>query len=195
MARTAKGGAVQRDGQWYARITLTREPKKAGRSPRVEELVTHPKGKPITAAYARSYAETRQGAYNAGTWTPASAAPAADALRPAPGVGGGELEQPWLAPVLLDAVMGQIHINPHKDLVDKVLEREELHKDIDTLKTMVQKNPKTKDNVKLHLFANINLLGDIKAATEFNAEGVGLYRTEFPFIMRSNFPTEEEQFH
>lgn len=97
-------------------------------------------------------------------------------------------------PVLLDAVMGQIHINPHKDLVDKVLEREELHKDIDTLKTMVQKNPKTKDNVKLHLFANINLLGDIKAATEFNAEGVGLYRTEFPFIMRSNFPTEEEQF-
>ena len=70
MARTAKGGAVQRDGQWYARITLTREPKKAGRSPRVEELVTHPKGKPITAAYARSYAETRQGAYNAGTYPP-----------------------------------------------------------------------------------------------------------------------------
>lgn len=75
MARTAKGSAHQRDGQWYARITLTREPKRGGRSPRVEELVTHPKGKAITAAYAKAYAETRQAAYNAGTWTPAHAAP------------------------------------------------------------------------------------------------------------------------
>ena len=97
-------------------------------------------------------------------------------------------------PVLLDAMMGNIHVNPHKDLVDKVFEREDLNKNIESLKTMVKKNPKTKDNVKVHLLANINLLGDVKAACEFNAQGVGLYRTEFPFLMRSTFPTEEEQY-
>ena len=42
--------------------------------------------------------------------------------------------------------------------------------------------------------ANINLLGDLKAANEFKADGVGLYRTEFPFMIRSNFPSEEEQY-
>lgn len=97
-------------------------------------------------------------------------------------------------PVLLDAVMGHIHVDPHKDLLDKVFEREELNKNLNSLKTMVQEKPRTKDKVEVHLLANINLLGDIKAANEFNAQGVGLYRTEFPFIMRSNFPTEEEQF-
>ncbi len=97
-------------------------------------------------------------------------------------------------PVLLDAVMGYIHVNPHKDLVSKVFEREDLNKNIESLKTMVQEEPKTKDHVKINLLANINLLGDVKAAMEFNAQGVGLYRTEFPFIMRSTFPTEEEQF-
>lgn len=97
-------------------------------------------------------------------------------------------------PVLLDAVMGQIHLEPHKDLIDRVFERQELNKNLSSLKTMVTESPQTRDKVDVVLLANINLLGDIKAANEFNAQGVGLYRTEFPFIMRSNFPTEEEQY-
>lgn len=97
-------------------------------------------------------------------------------------------------PVLLDAVMGQIHVQPHKDIIDKVLEREELNKNLSALKTMVTESPRTKDKTDVFLMANINLLGDVKAANEFHAQGVGLYRTEFPFIMRSNFPTEEEQY-
>lgn len=97
-------------------------------------------------------------------------------------------------PVLMDAVMGQIHVGPQKELLDKVFEREELTKNLSSLKALVKEKPKTKDKVAVFLMANINLLGDIKAANEFNAQGVGLYRTEFPFIMRSNFPTEEEQF-
>jgi phosphotransferase system enzyme I (PtsP) len=42
--------------------------------------------------------------------------------------------------------------------------------------------------------ANINLISDVSLAKEFLCEGVGLYRTEFPFIVRSDFPTEEEQY-
>ncbi len=96
--------------------------------------------------------------------------------------------------VLLDAVMGQIHVEPDADLVAKIMEREELHKSIDQLKAWVRQNPQTRDGTRVHLWANINLLGDLKAAKEFDAEGVGLYRTEFPFLMRSDFPTEEEQY-
>jgi phosphotransferase system, enzyme I, PtsP len=97
-------------------------------------------------------------------------------------------------PVLLDAVMGQIHVQPDQDLVGKIMEREELHKSIDMLKAWVRQNPQTRDGTRMHFWANINLLGDLKAAKEFDAEGVGLYRTEFPFLMRSDFPTEEEQY-
>jgi phosphotransferase system enzyme I (PtsP) len=46
----------------------------------------------------------------------------------------------------------------------------------------------------VHLFANINLLADLKVACELQCEGVGLYRTEFPFMIRKNFPNEAEQF-
>ena len=96
--------------------------------------------------------------------------------------------------VLLDADMGNIYINPDPVIKAKVLQREELNRNISALKEMIQEHPKTGDGVAVKLMANINLLGDLKAANEFKADGVGLYRTEFPFMIRSNFPSEEEQY-
>ena len=98
------------------------------------------------------------------------------------------------ASVLLDAYMGYIHINPDPLVKAKVLQREELNRNIDGLKKLIQEHPRTHDGVAVKLMANINLLGDLKAANEFKADGVGLYRTEFPFMIRSNFPSEEEQY-
>ena len=57
----------------------------------------------------------------------------------------------------------------------------------------IQPETFTADGVKITLMANINILADIDSALEANAEGVGLYRTEFPFIMRQNLPSEVEQ--
>ena len=91
MARTATGSALLRDGQWYARITLSREPKRGGRSPRVEELVERTDSKAITPAYARTYARLRQAAYNAGTWAPRGAS------APAKGTTVGEWVDDWLS--------------------------------------------------------------------------------------------------
>ncbi|MBI5062276.1 MAG: hypothetical protein HZB87_02055 [Desulfatitalea sp.] len=45
----------------------------------------------------------------------------------------------------------------------------------------------------MHLLANINLLSELSLAHDLKAEGVGLYRSEFPFIVRSVLPSEEEQ--
>src|SRR5208283_4727173 len=96
--------------------------------------------------------------------------------------------------VLLDAHMGNIYINPDPSVKAKIFQREELNRNISGLKKMIRKHPETRDGVAVKFMANINLLGDLKAANEFNADGVGLYRTEFPFMVRSNFPSEEEQY-
>ncbi|MEI7998351.1 MAG: phosphoenolpyruvate--protein phosphotransferase [Candidatus Omnitrophota bacterium] len=96
--------------------------------------------------------------------------------------------------VLLDAGMGHVYVNPAADTIKKILEREELHKDLEELKKSIHSKPHTKDGVTIKLMANINLLGDLKAACEFKADGIGLYRSEFPFLIRSSFPSEEEQY-
>lgn len=70
MARPRTGGVALRDGHWYARITLHREPPKYGRAPRVEQVVERPDGKPVTEAYARARAANWQALYDAGTWLP-----------------------------------------------------------------------------------------------------------------------------
>lgn len=57
----------------------------------------------------------------------------------------------------------------------------------------LQKETYTQDGVRISLYANINIIADIKSANESNAEGIGLYRTEFPFIMRQSLPSEIEQ--
>ncbi|MBP7828903.1 MAG: phosphoenolpyruvate--protein phosphotransferase [Kiritimatiellae bacterium] len=46
---------------------------------------------------------------------------------------------------------------------------------------------------RFRVMANMNLLSDLLLVREMKAEGVGLYRTEFPFIVRHDFPSEEEQ--
>ncbi len=51
----------------------------------------------------------------------------------------------------------------------------------------------TLDGVHLPLYVNTGLMADIMMAKEKNAEGVGLYRTEVPFLMSERFPSEEEQ--
>jgi phosphotransferase system enzyme I (PtsI) len=47
---------------------------------------------------------------------------------------------------------------------------------------------------KIHLMANINDESEIKIAKKYRAEGVGLYRTEMPFLAKERFLTEDEQF-
>jgi len=52
----------------------------------------------------------------------------------------------------------------------------------------------TKDRVRIKLMANVNLLKDLELLGQLSCDGIGLYRSEFPFIIRKNFPTEGEQF-
>src|SRR5207302_854067 len=51
----------------------------------------------------------------------------------------------------------------------------------------------TTDGHRVNLYANVGLFGDLHFAALHGAEGVGLYRTEFPFLSYKDFPNEEEQ--
>jgi phosphotransferase system enzyme I (PtsI) len=52
----------------------------------------------------------------------------------------------------------------------------------------------TRDGARVELLANIELPADVRAATQANAMGIGLYRTEFLFMNRQGSPGEEEQY-
>ena len=106
----------------------------------------------------------------------------------------GLLRLPAETEVLMDAEQGNIYIRPMKDIIDKFLRREEEKAKISRYKDAVKPQTHTKDGTRVKLLANINLLNDLKIAHEYKAEGVGLYRTEFPFMVRSDFPSEEEQY-
>ena len=61
------------------------------------------------------------------------------------------------------------------------------------LKRLKNEPAVTLDNIPVNLLANVELLEDIRAARLFGADGIGLYRTEFLFMNRTDIPGEEEQ--
>jgi phosphotransferase system enzyme I (PtsP) len=96
--------------------------------------------------------------------------------------------------LLLDAEIGNLHINPSKTVADQFIARNEGRKKAALIMSSVCPETFTSDQKRIHLYASINLLSDLKLANNVKCEGIGLYRTEFPFLIRSNFPSEEEQF-
>jgi len=104
------------------------------------------------------------------------------------------LNLPSKTRILMDSDRGNIYINPSKDIIAPFVQREHCADQLSTVKDGLKEGTQTKDGTRVKLLSNINLLGDLKAAKDAKAEGIGLYRSEFPFMVRPNFPTEEEQF-
>lgn len=94
--------------------------------------------------------------------------------------------------ILLDAELGNIYIEPGKDILQQFPDKPWLGKSR-TLHKLTA-HTATSDGKRIELLANINLIRDVKTAFEMNCDGVGLYRSEFPFIIRRDFPLEEEQY-
>ncbi len=108
------------------------------------------------------------------------------------------LRLPANTQIFLDAEEGFVHIDPAQgvlDLFDKIRAQKQKPGARKLPAAATRKTAtKTKDGTRVQLLANLNLLSDLKHAKAVAAQGVGLYRTEFPFIVRSDFPTEEEQY-
>ncbi len=96
--------------------------------------------------------------------------------------------------VILDATTGDIIIDPTADektyYQNKLIEHQ---KELARLAELKELPAVTKDGHHMELCANVGTDIDAKPALEQGAEGVGLYRSEFLYMDRSNWPSEEEQ--
>ncbi len=96
--------------------------------------------------------------------------------------------------ICIDGEQGHIFISPQEDVLKALRQKEADRSRLKASAPPTRAQTVTADGERVTLLANINLLSDLKTACAYQAEGVGLYRTEFPFIIRSSLPTEEEQY-
>jgi phosphotransferase system enzyme I (PtsP) len=96
--------------------------------------------------------------------------------------------------VFIDSDQGNVYVDPTSEMINSFHEKEKIRRQTSETRASVTETTKTSDGTKVILQANINLLGELPIARAYKADGIGLYRTEFPFIIRENFPSEEEQF-
>ncbi len=96
--------------------------------------------------------------------------------------------------MVVDGYNGNVHLNPTTAIVARFREIADqdrsLSKDLEALRELPCV---TLDDQRLALWVNTGLMADVARSLERGAEGVGLYRTEVPFLMRERFPSEEEQ--
>ncbi len=96
--------------------------------------------------------------------------------------------------VAVDGYRGHLDLNPDPDLLEKIRQMMTHQRRNEQLfQGFVDQPAQTLDGFRVELMANIGLLADISAGLQRGAEGVGLYRSEFPFMVNSHFPSEEEQ--
>ena len=103
------------------------------------------------------------------------------------------LHLPDGTPLMIDAEVGNIFIDPESEVLDRFLAQQKARLSLADQKKLMKPATETADGHRVRLMANINLLSDLKVACELSCDGVGLYRTEFPFIIRTTFPSEAEQ--
>lgn len=96
--------------------------------------------------------------------------------------------------LILDGYNGFVYYSPTPELRTQfeaiVREEQELSRGLEALRDLPCE---TRDGHRVPLWVNTGLMADVARSLERGAEGVGLYRTEVPFLLRERFPSEEEQ--
>ncbi len=97
--------------------------------------------------------------------------------------------------VILDANSGCLFIDPYDTIIEEYLRLEDdSSKEVHRLNKYRRLPAISKDGVNITLRANIGLISDVAIAQRNGAKGVGLYRTEFPYMTRSDFPDRNDQY-
>lgn len=96
---------------------------------------------------------------------------------------------------VVDGFSGQVIFEPEEDVQKETEKRmqEEAEKQ-KLLEELKGKENVTPDGRKINIYANIGSVGDLGYVMENDAGGIGLFRSEFLYLGRNDFPTEEEQF-
>lgn len=96
---------------------------------------------------------------------------------------------------VVDGFKGEVIFEPTEETCSEVEEkiREEQEK-LRLLQTLKGKDNTTSSGRKIDIYANISSVSDVGYALENDADGIGLFRSEFMYLEKDDFPTEEEQF-
>ena len=96
---------------------------------------------------------------------------------------------------IVDGFTGKIYLSPDKETLAKMQKKQEEDR---KAKALLEKykgmENVTLDGRKIEVFANIQGIREVGAALLHDAGGIGLFRSEFLYLDRDDFPTEEEQF-
>ncbi len=96
---------------------------------------------------------------------------------------------------VVDGFNGEFILEPEKDILDEmILRKNQWVADLEALEALKGKENVTGDGRRVDIFANIGKVNDVEAVLEADAGGIGLFRSEFLYLGRESFPTEDEQF-
>ena len=96
--------------------------------------------------------------------------------------------------IIADGYSGRVFISPSEEIINEFQQLIDEEAALsDELMELRDLPAQTEDGIEISLLVNSGLLSDITPSLQSGAEGIGLYRTEFPFMERQTFPSEEEQ--
>jgi phosphotransferase system enzyme I (PtsI) len=96
---------------------------------------------------------------------------------------------------IVDGYTGMIYIDPDTKVREEMLEKKKLEEEKKALlQELIGKENRTKDGHYINIYANIGDASDMEAVLKNDAGGIGLLRSEFLYLNKTSFPTEEEQF-
>lgn len=97
--------------------------------------------------------------------------------------------------VIVDGTEGRIFVNPNPDTIQMYEEKKSVFEQQKLALTKLVHEPTiTSDGHQIEIGANIGMPKDVTSVLAYGGEAIGLFRTEFLYMGRDQFPTEEEQF-
>lgn len=97
--------------------------------------------------------------------------------------------------IIFDGDVGEVYINPDQKLIEEYEEKKRLfEEEKKALEELKGKESVTLDGKRVELAGNIGTPNDVEGLIKNDAEGVGLYRTEFLYMNNDKFPEEETQY-
>lgn len=96
---------------------------------------------------------------------------------------------------IVDGTSGSVYIDPDEATLTKMkAKQQQLKEQKERLETVRGVSTETQDGKKINLYANIGNPDNLQQAIAHDAEGIGLFRSEFLYLENSDYPTEEQQF-
>jgi phosphotransferase system enzyme I (PtsI) len=113
-----------------------------------------------------------------------------------PAIIGIPIQKEWNGRIMIvDGYKGTVTIDPDEDQIAEAKARmEEEERKAELLRNRKGQKTVTKSGREIHLYANIGSVSDTAGALSNDAEGIGLFRSEFLYLESDHYPTEEEQF-